>query len=63
MNNKVLTLLWSSSLMVIGIASVLLVAANGFGLPLSDSAIGLLGILELIALPVLSFTTVKKLKK
>ena len=27
------------------------------------SAIGLLGILELIALPVLSFTTVKKLKK
>ena len=49
--------------MVIGIASVLLVAANGFGLPLPDSAIGLLGILELIALPVLSFTTVKKLKK
>ena len=63
MNEKALHTLWSVSLMVIGVATVLIVGSNLFQLQLPDSVTGLLGILELVSLPILAFTTVKKLKK
>ena len=63
MNEKALHTLWSISLMVIGVATVLIVGSNLFQLQLPDSVTGLLGILELVSLPILAFTTVKKLKK
>ena len=63
MNEKALHTLWGVSLMVIGVATVLIVGSNLFQLQLPDSVTGLLGILELVSLPILAFTTVKKLKK
>lgn len=48
--------LWAASLIVIGVATVLLLAGS-----VPDLALRMLGIVELIALPVLAFTTVRKL--
>ena len=63
MSEKTLTRLWGISLIVIGVGSLVILVPGLFGVTVPDSVIGALGILELIALPVLSFTTVKKLKK
>ena len=63
MNEKALHTLWCVSLMVIGVATVLILGSNLFQLQMPDSVTGLLGILELVSLPILAFTTVKKLKK
>ena len=63
MNEKALHTLWSISLMVIGVATVLIVGSNLFQLQLPDSVTRLLGLLELVSLPILAFTTVKKIKK
>ena len=56
-------LLWSLSLLVIGIATVILVGSNIIGIELPDIAVRIIGVIDLIALPVLAYTTVKKIKK
>lgn len=56
-------LMWSISLVIIGIATVILAGSNIIGLTLPDAAVRVLGIIDLIALPFLVFTTVKKAKK
>jgi len=56
-------LLWSLSLLVIGIATVILAGSNIIGIELSDIAVRIIGVIDLIALPVLAYTTVKKIKK
>lgn len=56
-------LLWSLSLLVIGIATVILADSNIIGIELPDIAVRIIGVIDLIALPVLAYTTVKKIKK
>ena len=56
-------LIWSISLMVIGIATFILAGSNIIGFKLPDIAIRVLGIVDLIALPFLAYSTVKKVKK
>ncbi len=56
-------LIWSISLIIIGIATIILAGSNiiGIGLPVVMTRI--LGIADLIALPFLVYSTVKKAKK
>ena len=56
-------LLWSMSLLVIGIATVILAGSNIVGIALPDIAVRIIGVIDLIALPVLVYTTVKKIRK
>ena len=56
-------LLWSLSLLVIGIATVILAGSNIIGIELPDIAVRIIGVIDLIALPVLAYTIVKKIKK
>ena len=56
-------LLWSLSLLVIGIATVILAGSNIIGIALPDIAVRLTGVIDLIALPVLAYTTVKRIRK
>ena len=54
--------IWSISLIVIGIATFILAGSNIIGLELPDVAVRILGILDLIALPFLAYTTIRKIK-
>ncbi len=56
-------LVWSISLVLIGIATFILAGANVVGIELPDVAVRILGIVDLIALPFLAYSTVKKVKK
>ena len=56
-------LIWCLSLMVIGIATLILAGSNVIGLKLPDIAVRIIGIVDLIALPVLAYTSVKKVRK
>lgn len=60
---KTINLLWSFSLMAIGICTVILAGANLLGIDLPDIVTRIVGLIDLLALPVLGYTTVKKLKK
>ncbi|MBQ4042488.1 MAG: hypothetical protein IJD06_00710 [Clostridia bacterium] len=55
--------LWSISLMSIGIVAFILAGANIVGIELPDIAVRILGIVDLISIPVLVYSTVKKAKK
>lgn len=55
--------IWSISLIVIGIATFILAGSNIIGFKLPDIAVRVLGIVDLIALPFLAYSTVKKVKK
>lgn len=57
------TLLWSLSLLIIGVATLILAGSNIIGIELPDVIVRIIGIVDLIALPVLAYTTVKKFKK
>ena len=56
-------LVWSISLMVIGLATFILAGTNIVGIELPDVAVRMLGIVDLIALPFLANSTIKKVKK
>jgi len=58
-SNKV-NAMWSVSLLIIGVATFILAGASIIGLTLPDIAVRILGMMDLIALPVLGFSTVKK---
>lgn len=55
-------LMWGISLMIIGAATVILAGSNIIGIELPDIAVRITGIADLIALPVLTYTTVKRIK-
>ena len=55
--------LWSISLLSIGIAAFILAGANIVGIELPDIAVRILGIVDLISIPFLVYSTVKKAKK
>ncbi len=56
-------LMWGLSLLIVGVATVILAGSNVIGIELPNVAVRMIGIVDLIALPVLAYTTVKKLKK
>lgn len=56
-------LIWGISLILIGIATLVIAGSNIIGLTLPDAVVRILGIIDLIALPFLVYTTVKKGKK
>ena len=56
-------LIWGFSLIIIGAATVILAGSNVIGLKLPDIAVRIIGIVDLIALPVLAYTSVKKARK
>ena len=49
--------------MVIGIATIILSGSNIIGIELPDIIVRIIGVIDLLALPVLAYTTVKKFKK
>ena len=59
---KKTNLLWSFSLMAIGICTIILVGANLLSIEMPDFITRVLGLAELTALPVLGYTTVKRMK-
>lgn len=52
-------IVWSISLMVIAVCTLVRTIANIIGISLSDTTVRIIGILDLIALPVLALTTVR----
>ncbi len=60
MSEKTLNLIWSLSLTVIGAASLVLAVSNIIGAELPDILTRILVIADLIALPFLIFSTIKK---
>lgn len=56
-------LLWGLSLLVVGVMALVMAVANLIGFDLPDTVVRFIGVLILIAIPVLAFTTVKKYKK
>lgn len=58
-----INLIWSVSLMLIGISTFILVGSNVIGIRLPNILIRILGIIDLIALPFLSYSTIKKISK
>lgn len=62
MNSKIINTMWSISLMVIGVATIILAAANIVAIELPDIIVRVLGVFDLVSLPVLVFSTVKKAK-
>ena len=53
-------LMWSISLIAIGIATIILAGANIVGIDLPDMLVRLLGIVDLVALPILVYSTIKR---
>ena len=56
-------LLWSISLLVIGLATIILTGLNIIGIDVPDIVVRIIGVIDLLALPVLAYSTVKKFKK
>ena len=56
-------LLWSISLFVIGIATIILAGLKIVGVELPDVLIRIIGIVNLISLPVLTYNKVIKVKR
>ena len=60
MNKETLNLTWIISLVVTAVASFLLAGSELFDFDLSDTLQRIIGVIDLIAIPVLAWTTVKK---
>ena len=63
MKKNKLLLIWSISLMVIAVCTLVITIANIMGASVPDALIRILGILELVSCPVLVFTTVRMYRK
>lgn len=59
MKKNKLLIVWSISLLVISGLTLVTSITNIIGISLPDAAVRIIGILDLIALPVLAFTTVR----
>ena len=60
MMNKKNKILWSLSLFIISVVSILWVVCNLAGIEISDVAIRIMGVLDLCAIPVLIYTSLKE---
>lgn len=59
---KTTNLFWAFSLIAIGICTIILAGSNILSIELPDFITLTVGIIDLIALPILGYTTVKRLK-
>lgn len=59
---KTTNLFWAFSLVVLGICSIILAGANLLSIKLPDFITRGVGLIDLVALLILGYTTVKKLK-
>ena len=60
MNKEALNLTWIISLVVTAVASFLLAGSELFDFDLSDALQRIIGVIDLIAIPVLAWATVQK---
>ena len=60
---KNINVFWCLSLLIISVCTIILAGSNIIGIELNDVLTRVLGILDLVCLPVLAFTTIKKIKK
>ena len=60
---KNINVFWSLSLLIISVCTIILAGSNIIGIELNDVLTRVLGILDLVCLPVFVFTTIKKIKK
>ncbi len=60
MNEKTVGIAWSVSLIVIGVATLIHAGSRLMGIVLPDAVVRTVGIVDLLALFVLAFTSVKK---
>ena len=60
---KKLDIVWLTCLIILGLGIVIVSINNVFDLDFPDTLIRPIGIVDLIVLPVLAFTTVRKLQK
>ena len=60
---KKMDLIWAISLIVIGIATLILAGSNIVGIELPYAIARLIGVIDLIALPFLVYSSVKKRKR
>ena len=60
---KNINVFWSLSLLIISVCTIILAGSNIIGIELNDVLTRVLGILDLVCLPMLVFTTIKKIKK
>lgn len=60
MNSKSIRTMWSFSLLTIAVASVILAGSRIIEADLPDLVVRLLGIINLIALPVLIYSSIQK---
>lgn len=62
MDAKKINLIWVISLFAIGITTMMLVGSNLVKIEMTDNMVRICGAIDLISLPVLAFSTVKKVK-
>ncbi len=63
MDKKNMKLWWSLSLIIIAIITVILAVCNIFGIELPDAAIRIMGLLDICAVPVLVYTSIRTIGK
>ncbi|MBE5895757.1 MAG: hypothetical protein E7285_08865 [Lachnospiraceae bacterium] len=63
MKSNKMTIIWSISLLILSVATLIIVGAKIVGIELPDTMIRVLGIAELITLPIFVFASVKKFLK
>lgn len=63
MKRSIINLVWGICLIILGLGALIVSLNNVFDLNIPDSVIRSIGIVDLITLPVLAFTTVKKMQK
>lgn len=61
--DRKLWLAWSISLMIVGIWGLVLAICNIAGVELPDTLVRVFGVIDLLALPVIAYTSVKLMKK
>lgn len=57
------TRLWELSLIIISVVTVIWAVCNMAGIELPDVAVRIMGILNICALPVLAYTSIKHMKQ
>ena len=60
---KNVNVFWSLGLLIFSVCTIILAGSNIIGIELNDVLTRVLGILDLLCLPVLVFTPIKKIKK
>ena len=63
MSDKTIGLIWSISLMLIGLTTMIINIANVFGEGLPDAPTRVIGIMQLILLPALAGSTIEKIRR